>query len=119
MAQYNYSRDQLIALLRRGLSVYKNDEVFVKEIVNIASYLIEIKERDGRENETSKKTTESASKLERVWIRENNPPGTSSVEQSVKKYAGQTASEKPHKCKLCGAEVVKQIVCPRCNGISK
>lgn len=114
MVPYKYSRDQLIAILRRNLSVYKDDETFVREITEMAAYLIEVKTQNDNQAIVS-----SSPKTERVWIREKEPPVMTPAEKTVTNFVASKRTGKPHSCKLCGATVQDSIMCPRCNGISR
>lgn len=108
-----YSRDELIDILKRNASVYKDDEVFTQYVIDLATFLVEYRVRVSRE--TAPEAESDTGRLKRQWI-SRTQDRDEELEKVLRKHA--TAARPDATCKMCGAPTHGKMTCPHCGNMT-
>lgn len=114
-SKQKFTRDEIIEILKRNMSVYREDEKFVQYIVDLATYLVEYRLNLAREAERVKEAlTEAQSRrqtiLSRTYQRDVELHGV------LLKHASKP--EIKASCRMCGAPVNGRMVCFHCGNMT-
>lgn len=129
-SKQKFSKEEIIEILKRNVSLFKDEEEFVQYIVDLAFYLVENRllsatelPAEGRKRPSEKKRTvhhaahgpieglipDQRKDLRRTRTRDEELYGV------LKKHA--TRAESPL-CRMCGAETNGRAVCAMCGNMT-
>ena len=109
-----YTRDEVIEVLKRNTSVFKDDEVFTQYIIDLASFLIEYRLLVARTMKPATPPTETG-EYKRKWLSRTSDRDKE-LGDVLKKH---TSPIDPRAtCKMCGGPTGGNILCPTCGGMA-
>jgi rubrerythrin len=111
------TRDELLETLRRNVLLYRDDEVFVQYVIDLALYLVEYRLYQGRELEKAK---EVISKPVKATIQPQQLAETKKRDKELQAVLKRHATNKPKtlQCRMCGAPTEGKVICPHCGNMT-
>ena len=112
-----FSKEEIIDILKRNISLYRDEEEFVQYIVDLAMYLVEHRNYNGNEKSADPRAMKADEtgpvKRRRDGLQKTN----SDVVNTLKKHA--TRSDvRPQNCRMCGAPTHGKVMCPNCGNMA-
>jgi hypothetical protein len=133
-SKQKFSKDEIIDILKRNVSLFKDEEEFVQYIVDLALFLVENRLLGGTELPAGEKGSSKRRAEKTKGGEDYFPPGpieglvgprrkdlrrTRTRDEELygvlKKHA--TKAESPI-CRMCGAETNGRAVCPMCGNMT-
>ena len=108
-----YSRDEVIEILKRNTSVFKDDEVFTQYIIDLAAFLIEYRLLMERTKKPVPPT--ESGEYKRKWLSRTSDRDKE-LSDALKKHT--SPIDVRAACKMCGGPTGGNILCPTCGGMA-
>jgi hypothetical protein len=106
-----YTREEIIEILKRNTTLFKDDEVFTQYIIDLASFLIEYR----LFVERSKPPAPAEVVDQRKWLSRTSDRNKE-LGDVLKKHASHIDTRAT--CKMCGGPTGGSILCPNCGGMA-
>jgi rubrerythrin len=121
-----FSQDEIIDILKRNVSLFRDEDEFVEYIVDLAMYLVEHRLMTATEADARAK---SETPMPPTRAQQQNP----AIEKRVERYTRNrerdeelykalrkhvTRSDADTKCRMCGAPTAGRAICPNCGNMA-
>ena len=111
-----FSKDEIIDILKRNISLYRDEEEFVQYVVDLAMYLVEHRQYSTAERVASRPiSADDSGPLKRR--RDALVQTDHDVINKLKKHATRSDA-RPNNCRMCGAPNSGKVTCPNCGNMS-
>ena len=115
-----FEKDEIIDILKRNVTLFKDEEDFVQYIVDLALYLVEhrIMATSEYEERLAKPTTDP-SILKRQEEYRRSKAKDMELYNALKKHSSHATQDvESATCRMCGAPTGGRAVCPVCGGMA-
>lgn len=111
-----FSKEEIIDILKRNISLYRDEEEFVQYIVDLAMYLVEHRIYNGSDHGgEGRPRSEDTGPVRR---RKDGLVKTDhEVYTQLKKHSTRSDA-RPALCRMCGAPTHGKVTCPNCGNMS-
>lgn len=108
-----FTKEEIIDILKRNVSLFKDEEEFVQYIVDLAMYLVEHKMQATEALERQQTSDEPVEKRKESYRRTRSRD--EETYNALRRHS--TRSDTKGHCRMCGAPMGKHITCPNCGNI--
>jgi hypothetical protein len=124
--QQQFTKEEIVEILRRNVNLFRDEEEFVEYIVDLAIYLVEHRLRTATESDaTAPNAAASAAAAEEVIIKRTEQFLKSrrrSVESFDLMAPPSAAAPAPDDtsvpvCRICGSDTGGRKICPNCGSL--
>jgi rubrerythrin len=111
-----FSKEEIIDILKRNVSLFKDEDEFVQYIVDLATYLVEHRLQTATGSDANTPEREGQPSI----IRRTEPYRTRERDEELLEVLKKHATQPPAHatCRMCGAPCEGQSICPSCGNMT-